>query len=100
MSDFSTRLKSCISDRSTCGFATECGVAEGTIRSLVLGNSMPRLDTLLRIADVAGVTVEWLSTGVGPKSYAESDFGKKAKQPKAAKRMTITTVIEWELDDE
>ncbi len=100
MSDFSERLKSCIGKRENTSFARKCGVSEGTIRSLVQGQSAPRLDTLLAISNVAGVTVEWLATGRGPKTYESLTEVNESSSVKPNKRMTITTVIEWELGDE
>lgn len=59
------RLKVAIGERSTRAVADEAGISEGTVRNLLNGG-IPKLDSLLRIADAAGVSASWLATGEGP----------------------------------
>lgn len=59
------RLKVAIGERSTRAVADESGISEGTVRNLLNGG-IPKLDSLLRIADATGVDVGWLATGEGP----------------------------------
>ena len=68
---FGKRLESLVPHRGLNVFAVNAGVAESTVRALITGKSVPRLDNLISIANVAGVTVEWLATGRGAKTYAQ-----------------------------
>lgn len=67
--EFKNRLSSLIENRGLSSFAKKCGLSEGTIRNLLKGDSLPRLDNLISIANTAGVTVEWLATGRGQMTY-------------------------------
>ena len=58
------RLRSCIGNDSVSSFARRCGMPEATIRSYLDGKK-PVYDKLARIADAAGVSLEWLATGRG-----------------------------------
>lgn len=68
---FGKRLESLIPNRGLGKFASNAGMAESTIRSLIGGKSLPRLDNLIAIANTAKVTVEWLATGRGPRTYSD-----------------------------
>ncbi len=63
------RLKMAIGERSARAVADEAGVSEGTVRNLLNGG-IPKLDSLLRIADATGVDAGWLATGQGPRERA------------------------------
>lgn len=65
-SHLSDRIKEAMGDSSQAGFARRCGVSESVFRKYLVG-AMPSTDRLVAIADAAGVTVEWLATGRGPK---------------------------------
>ncbi len=65
------RLRECIGDDSVSSFARRCGLPEATIRSYLEGKK-PVFDKLVKIADAAGVTVDWLATGRGPRTRAEA----------------------------
>lgn len=69
LNDFKYRLREVIG-KNTSSFADKCGIGESTIRSYLNG-SFPRLDKLVTIATTANVTVEFLATGKGPKTYQE-----------------------------
>lgn len=58
------RLRACMADESVSAFARRCGMPEATIRSYLDGKK-PVYDKLVRIADAAGVSLEWLATGRG-----------------------------------
>lgn len=62
------RLKQIIGKEPVRAFAQRADVSEGTVRNLLSGG-VPKLDSLINIAEAGGVTVEWLSTGVGPQHY-------------------------------
>lgn len=59
---FVERLRSLLEGQSTRSFAQKAGMGDSTLRA-ILNGSLPRLDNLLRIAETAGVSVEWLATG-------------------------------------
>ncbi len=67
----STRLKDAIGSESINSFAKRSSLSEGTVRNIIMNGVMPRLDNLIAMANTAGVTVEWLATGRGPKTYAK-----------------------------
>ena len=69
---FSERLKSLIGTQSARSFAQKAGMGDSTLRA-ILNGAMPRLDNLLRIAEAANVSVEWLATGKQPKK-SDSEF--------------------------
>ena len=60
------RLRECICDETVSAFARRCRLPEATIRSYLDGKK-PVFDKLVKIADAAGVTVDWLATGRGPR---------------------------------
>lgn len=61
------RLRECIGDETVSAFARKAGLPEATIRSYLDGKK-PVYDKLIRIADAAGVSLEWLATGRGQKA--------------------------------
>lgn len=70
--DFPARLRECIGDEPVASFARRCGFSEGLIRSYLKDDKRPGMDKLVRMADAAGVTVDWLATGRGPRTRAEA----------------------------
>ena len=60
------RLRECIGEDSVSSFARRCGLPEATIRSYLDGKK-PVFDKLVKIAKAAGVSLDWLATGRGPK---------------------------------
>lgn len=69
---FTERLNALIGTQSARGFAQKAGMGDSTLRA-ILNGAMPRLDNLLRIAEAAGVSVEWLATGREP-TKSDSQF--------------------------
>jgi len=69
-SELPARLRECIADETVSSFARRCKLPEATIRSYLDGKK-PVFDKLVKIADAAGVTVDWLATGRGPRTRAE-----------------------------
>jgi transcriptional regulator with XRE-family HTH domain len=70
-SELPARLRECIADETVSSFARRCKLPEATIRSYLEGKK-PVFDKLVKIADAAGVTVDWLATGRGPRTRAEA----------------------------
>jgi len=59
---FSQRLRQVIGNRSVLRFSQECGISDSLMRKYLAG-SQPGLAKLVRLAEVAGVSAEWLATG-------------------------------------
>lgn len=64
---FAYRLRQAIGTQSVLAFAQKCDISDSLVRKYLSG-SLPRVDKLVRMAEVAGVSVEWLATGKGPVS--------------------------------
>lgn len=58
------QLSKLIGNRELRSFADKAGLSEGTLRNLMKGG-VPRLDSVLKIAEAAGVSIEWLASGEG-----------------------------------
>jgi len=71
-SELPGRIKECLSSTSVADFARRCGIGESLIRKYIAG-SMPSAINLARIAAAAGVSIEWLATGLGPKWAKDLD---------------------------
>lgn len=69
---FPSRLKECIGDEPVAAFARRCGFSEGLLRAYLKAEKRPGMDRLAAIAEVAGVTLDWLATGRGPKRRADA----------------------------
>jgi transcriptional regulator with XRE-family HTH domain len=69
---FHSRLRECIGDEPVAAFARRCGFSEGLIRAYLQDEKRPGMDKLIRMADAAGVTVDWLATGREPKYRSEA----------------------------
>ena len=52
-------------EKSMNYFAKKCGISESLIRNYMLGKSLPGLDKLVVISNVADVEIKWLATGEG-----------------------------------
>lgn len=65
---FARRLKMSMGEHSVYMFAKKCGFTESTLRKYLAGDSVPGADKLLRMAQVADVTLQWLATGEGDHS--------------------------------
>ncbi len=64
---FCDRLSLVIGDESICSFALRANLSPPVIKKYVENDSTPNVERLVAIAEAAGVTVEWLATGKGPK---------------------------------
>lgn len=70
MTDMSARIRAAIGEEPVAAFARRCGFGESLLRKYLQG-SEPSATNLAKIADAAGVTVDWLATGRGPRTRAE-----------------------------
>lgn len=64
-SGFSKRLRQAIGDQSVLSFAQKCGFSDSLVRKYLSG-SLPGLDKLVVLAEVAGVRAGWLAVGEPP----------------------------------
>lgn len=64
---FSERLREVVGSKSARAFALECGMSPAGFHKYLTGSSVPSMLALIEMAKVAGVGVEWLATGEGPK---------------------------------
>jgi transcriptional regulator with XRE-family HTH domain len=71
---FPERLKEAVKGEPLRAFASRADVNEGTLRNLLSGG-LPKLDSLVRIAGAAGVSVQWLATGEGAMRPGEPGAG-------------------------
>lgn len=65
-SELAERLREVIGDEPGAAFARRAGVGESLLRTYLRG-SIPGADKLVQLADAAGVNVDWLASGRGPK---------------------------------
>ena len=80
------RIKDCIGTNSINSFAKKCDMAESLIRNYING-SIPSLEKATRIADTAGVNLQWLATGEGEKEK------KSTPQPSTAFDIELYNLI-------
>ena len=69
-SELTRRLREVIGDEAVNAFARRCGLGESLMRSYLKG-AMPSADRVAAIAEVRGVTTDWLITGRQPKLRAD-----------------------------
>jgi len=67
---FAVRLREIIGEGAVSQFARKCDLAESMLRKYLQGDSVPGTDKLVRMAEVAGVSLSWLATGKGTQSDA------------------------------
>ena len=72
-SEFKNRLESIIGTESARSFALRAGMADTTLRQYLNGRSEPNMSQLIKIADTAGVRIDWLATGRGPKEDVQDE---------------------------
>lgn len=69
---FQDRLREAVGPQSVRGFSRACGISESVMRSYLAGKSDPTRLALIAMAYKAGVMLEWLATGHGPKTEQEA----------------------------
>lgn len=67
---FGSRLKIALAGESIHAFAQRSGISDSSLRSIVKRGAMPAADTALQIAELTGVSVQWLVTGEGSQAAA------------------------------
>ncbi|SIQ95215.1 Helix-turn-helix [Aromatoleum tolulyticum] len=68
---FKDRLRETIGDRKLVWFAKECGFSDSLLGAYLRGEKLPGLENLVAMANVGGVSIDWLATGRPPKTRAE-----------------------------
>lgn len=68
---FKDRLRDAIAKTTLVAFAKQCGFSDSLLGAYLRGDKQPGLEKLVAISRVAGVTLDWLATGRGPKTQAE-----------------------------
>lgn len=81
-----TRLQAMIGRESVSSFARRCGLAESVLRTYLRDGRMPPLDKAREMAAAAGVSLDWLASGLGPRLAAEGLAGYHVAQSAAAGR--------------
>lgn len=93
------RITELLGDKKVSWFAKECGFGESLLRKYLTG-AQPNTANLVAMADVGGVTVDWLATGRLPKTRAEL---KAASRPQDSGRLdtyriAVEAVQDWQLE--
>ncbi|MFQ2079274.1 S24 family peptidase [Aeromonas veronii] len=70
-SEFKERLEQVLAGQSARSFAAKAGMADTTLRQYLYGRSEPNMSQLIKIARTAGVSIDWLATGRGPREECE-----------------------------
>lgn len=65
------RIKEVVGDSSVSSFSRRCGFGESILRGYLAEGKRPGIDYLVSMANVGGVTVDWLATGRLPKYRRE-----------------------------
>ena len=65
MHDFPARLASVIGEESGNSFARRAGFSESVLRKYLDGTQKPGMENLVRIAELANVSLDWLIAGRG-----------------------------------
>lgn len=73
LESFSERLELAIGSKSVRSIAALCSISDTVLRKYINEESTPNIERLVAIADTLGVTVEWLATGRGAKTYLEAE---------------------------
>ncbi|WP_083953388.1 helix-turn-helix domain-containing protein [Thauera butanivorans] len=68
---FKDRLREAIGERTLLRFAQECGFSDSLLGAYLRGSKQPGLENLVAMANVGGVTVDWLATGRPPRTRAD-----------------------------
>ena len=71
---FASRLIEAVGQQSARSVAAKCGMSDTVLRKYLNGESTPNVERLVAISEVLGVTVEWLATGKGYKTYEKIDL--------------------------
>lgn len=68
---FCDRLRIAMGNQSGRSLAIKSDMSPTVVAKYINGESTPNVERLVAISDALNVTVEWLATGRGPKTYAK-----------------------------
>ena len=97
------RISELVGDKKVSWFAKECGFGESLLRKYLTG-AQPNTSNLVAMANVGGVTVDWLATGRPPKTRAELKAAVAAPAPAPSDgrldtyRIAVEAVQAWQLE--
>jgi transcriptional regulator with XRE-family HTH domain len=101
--ELAKRIRDCIGDEPVAAFARRCGFGESLLRKYInlTSPAAPSAKNLARIAEAAGVSLDWLATGRGPKRRTEqpTDMPDLSRSPYARRWEKIIALIEGIEDD-
>lgn len=101
-STFPARLADVIGNSSVRAFARRASVSDTFLRQCLAGRTEPTRTKLLAIAEAGGVSVEWLATGQGTRTYgaaASVEVREPAGRPDRAILESVLDVVETALAD-
>lgn len=93
------RIAELVGDKKVSWFAKECGFGESLLRKYLTG-AQPNTSNLVAMAQVGGVTVDWLATGRTPKTRAElkAASGPQDNRSLDTYRIAVEAVQAWQLE--
>jgi transcriptional regulator with XRE-family HTH domain len=100
-STFPARLADVIGDSSVRAFARRAGVSDTFLRQCLAGRTEPTRPKILAIAQAGGVSVEWLATGNGTRTYglATPTALDSGHEPDRETLEAVVEIVESVLDD-
>lgn len=96
MTDLKQRIREAIGDEPVAAFARRCGFGESLLRKYLAG-AEPSASNLAKIAQAAGVSLEWMATGRGPKYRLQApDPPVEVQMARALSALTGQRARRWE----
>lgn len=92
---FGERLRQAMKGESNNSFAKRCGMSERVIRNYLDGSTYPSIDRLAILANVSGVSLEWLVSGqLDSDKNADSDISAKKEEATPASEKQLQAWVE------
>ena len=100
-STFPARLADVIGDSSVRAFARRAGVSDTFLRQCLAGRTEPTRPKMLAIAEAGSVSVEWLATGQGTRTYglATPAVLESGHEPDRETLEAVIEIVESVLED-
>lgn len=73
------RIDSLVPVRQRGKFAAQLGISKQTLQNYVEGKRAPQVETLIRLQQLTGVSIDWLLTGAGGLEIGEAAIGESDK---------------------
>lgn len=87
------RIKEVIGDEPVASFGRRSQVSESLLRAYISGEKRPGVDRLVSIAEIGGVTVDWLATGRLPKFRTDLKNAVSAPDPLNPAQLRMALVL-------